>query len=649
MTKPPIRHLRVVEPSARPVIHDAAAFETRAGDRTLFAASDPSLLVFIDFTAIAEAEFLSLLVSSRPKIVIDARAAPRFDVGNLNRKLVFSMFKDVGSSYFDLGAMVGTAALRSIASDADQISSIVQTNVFRGQSQVEGPVAIILEKAAATVDFIDRFAASIDHVSRSGWTTLKVPVVKNHSGLGQRSVVFISHATPNDNPFAQWLATQLSLSGYEVWTDFDRLGGGELFWDTIEDVIRNKAAKVVVAASRLAQTRSGVLDEVSLAITMERTLGLDNFVVPLRIDDMPHSEFRANLLRKNIIDFNENWASGLAALLKTFEEDRVPADAVDSALNVGKLIHERLRTRKAVVEKADPVSINWLHIRRWPPAVHAVSLSTPAHRVGAVARTVSVPHVPYEGMLLSFSPAAHFSAELGGIGVSQSGSVATGEFLSGRWNQHPSLKPHLARRIIANLVRQAWELTAQNRKLSRFDLASGASAWFFADNVLEGNKSAFIDRNGKKRSRALVGFSRKRKVYWHFAAEIRPLANDPTTLVVKPHVIFTEDGINPLESAAKMHALRRGFCKSWWNDRWRDLIAAFLSWLAEDEGELKLGVGSGEISYSASMMALECPVSPDENDDMAEPDDAILDEDDPEIDEEELGYSLALASQGEGE
>lgn len=649
MTKPPIRHLRVVEPAARPVIHEAAAFETRAGDRTLFAASDPSLLIFIDFTAIAEAEFLSLLVSSRPKIVVDARAAPRFDVGNLNRKLVFAMFRDIGSSYFDLGAIVGTAALRSIAGDADQISNLVQQNVFRGRADIEGPVAIILEKSAATVEFIDQFAGRIDHVSRSGWTTLKVPVVANQNGLGERSVVFISHATPNDNPFAHWLATQLSLSGYEVWTDFDRLGGGELFWDTIEDVIRNKAVKVIVAASRLAQTRSGVLDEVSLAITMERTLGLENFVVPLRIDDMPYSEFRANIARKNIIDFNGNWASGLAALLKTFEHDRVPVATVDPAANVGKLIHQRLRARKAVVEKADPVSLNWLRLRRWPPALHAISLSTPAHRVGAASRATAVPHVSYEGMLLSFSSVARFTAELSGVGVSQNGSVATGEFLNGRWNQHPRLKPHLARRIIANLVRQAWEATAESRKLSRFDLASGASAWFFAANMLEGNKWSFIAPDGKKRSRALVGFSQKRKVYWHFAAEIRPLANDPTLLVVKPHVIFSEDGINPLESAAKMHALRRGFCKSWWNDRWRDLIAAFLSWLSDDNGELKLGSGADEISYSAAMLSLDCPVAPDEHDDIPEPDEAVLDEEDPEIDEEEFGYSLAFASQGESE
>jgi hypothetical protein len=106
-----------------------------------------------------------------------------------------------------------------------------------------------------------------------------------------RTVVFISHATPDDNSFAQWLSTQLALSGYEVWTDFERLEGGELFWDTIEDVIRNRAAKVVVAASALAQTRSGVLDEVALALSVERSLGLAQFVIPLRIDETLSSNF----------------------------------------------------------------------------------------------------------------------------------------------------------------------------------------------------------------------------------------------------------------------------------------------------------------------------------------------------------------------
>src|SRR5271157_1238700 len=32
-----------------------------------------------------------------------------------------------------------------------------------------------------------------------------------------RRLLFISHANPEDNAFATWLATQLAIAGYEVW------------------------------------------------------------------------------------------------------------------------------------------------------------------------------------------------------------------------------------------------------------------------------------------------------------------------------------------------------------------------------------------------------------------------------------------------
>ncbi len=43
------------------------------------------------------------------------------------------------------------------------------------------------------------------------------------------SKIFISHANPEDNYFASWLATKLNLLGYEVWCDTEELKGGEDF------------------------------------------------------------------------------------------------------------------------------------------------------------------------------------------------------------------------------------------------------------------------------------------------------------------------------------------------------------------------------------------------------------------------------------
>src|SRR5690606_30838433 len=56
-----------------------------------------------------------------------------------------------------------------------------------------------------------------------------------------RSVIFISHATPEDNAFATWLATQLAVAGYAVWCDTTKLLGGEPFWKDITEAIERHA------------------------------------------------------------------------------------------------------------------------------------------------------------------------------------------------------------------------------------------------------------------------------------------------------------------------------------------------------------------------------------------------------------------------
>lgn len=644
MSQPPKRHLRVVEDAVQPTVHSQEDFEPRHGERTLFATSDPSILAFLDFASIDEAEFLSLLISSKPLHVVDVRLVPRFDVGNLNRKLVFSVFKNAGAAYHDLGATVGAAQLRALSEKPSDVARAVLERVLKNPRPLTGPIVVIVDTRQIVPSFVDEFAKAMDSTNPNGWQTLRLPALSNAKGLGNRTVVFISHATPDDNSFAQWLSTQLALSGYEVWTDFERLDGGELFWDTIEDVIRNRAAKVVVAASGLAQTRSGVLDEVALALSVERSLGLAQFVIPLRIDETPFNEFRANIARKNIVNFHGNWAAGLTQLLQVLENDRVPVEPRDKVSHVGKLVHERLQTKRGLQNKPDPVLVNWVEVRRWPSAIHALSLPVPSIQAGAQARTVDVPNVAFNDVFLSFSNAQSFSTALRGMKASSAGSIATSEFLSGRWKQYPSITPHVARRMASNLIRQAWERTARQKGLIPFALASKTNCWFLPKDKIDGNKAHYRDQLGKRRFKALVGFSPKRGVYWHFAGELRPLPNHPETLVLKPHVIFSEDGITPLESAARMHALRRGFCKSWWNDRWRDLLAAYLSFLAGENPEFTLDAGGVDITVSGLLTELECPVSPDESEavsiseDHAADDDG--DDDDPEIDDEELGFSV---------
>ena len=38
---------------------------------------------------------------------------------------------------------------------------------------------------------------------------------------------------------------------------------------------------------------------------------------------------------------------------------------------------------------------------------------------------------------------------------------------------------------------------------------------------------------------------------------------------------------------------RRSQCKGWWNDKWRDMILAAMTYLADEDGVIRMKLGSG--------------------------------------------------------
>ena len=56
----------------------------------------------------------------------------------------------------------------------------------------------------------------------------------------KKNIIFISHATPEDDELAIWLASRLQMAGYEVWIYKSELKGGEEFWDNIQNTINKK-------------------------------------------------------------------------------------------------------------------------------------------------------------------------------------------------------------------------------------------------------------------------------------------------------------------------------------------------------------------------------------------------------------------------
>jgi hypothetical protein len=83
--------------------------------------------------------------------------------------------------------------------------------------------------------------------------------------------------------------------------------------------------------------------------------------------------------------------------------------------------------------------------------------------------------------------------------------------------------------------------------------------------------------------RSLIG-QWKDKI-WHFGVSADVQLFPVLTYIVRPHVLFSNDGKAIWKSTRQLHRARRSACRDWWNPHWRDRILAAMHWLAQKQGE----------------------------------------------------------------
>ncbi|MCY4597437.1 MAG: hypothetical protein OXC19_21885 [Bryobacterales bacterium] len=81
-------------------------------------------------------------------------------------------------------------------------------------------------------------------------------------------------------------------------------------------------------------------------------------------------------------------------------------------------------------------------------------------------------------------------------------------------------------------------------------------------------------------------------MHWHYGVTPKVRAYPFPHVRFVGRVVFTEDGVMPIDSAKRMHRLRRSFTKSWRNAKWRDMLLAFLHWLSDGDRSLAVRVGA---------------------------------------------------------
>lgn len=422
----------------------------------------------------------------------------------------------------------------------------------------------------------------------------------------ERDTVFISHANPEDNEFAQWLSLRLVNEGYKVWSDVTKLIGGEAWWTEVEDALRKATAKFLFVLSRVSNRKDGTLKELQLADTVRKALGIKDFIIPMRLDDIAHQDMNVLIHRLNAISFTENWAYGLGRLLEKLLRDTVPRNTTAHNAALASSWWESNRGGYDLITPGPEVYLsNWFAIDSLPKAICI-------HRLDGHTWQPDPEGFPATSTgeyLISFAS----QRDLGLSGASTT-VVSTTEVFSRKETWFPLDKAAILNAAV-NMLRQAWDNAMADIGLPFYTMANERKCHFFTEAIVGDKKlisfSISDDIRGK---RSLVGVSGKK--FWHFGISAHPQLEPVLAFIVRYHVLFSSDKATIWESTRALHRARRATCKSWWNDEWRDRLLLSLYWIAQKGGEqdvISLDLSSeNKVKLSILPVRFQAPIAYDD-------------------------------------
>jgi len=456
-----------------------------------------------------------------------------------------------------------------------------------------------------------------------------------------RDIIFVSHANPEDNDFARWLALRLAAEGYGVWCDVTQLLGGEAFWSDIEAAIRTRTVKFLYVLSRTSNHKPGPLKELQVASNVGRDEALQDCIIPLFIDDLPPRQSNILLADINAISFRASWARGFAQLLEKLEKDGVPRHPSFGAGAVASWWRTHYATELGTRIEPEQYISNWFQITELPATVYvhqlrprmraatvplaaaagsaAGSLFPQLHVAAAVEEpepfafpelwTLPFPCARAADRLVSFAPAEDLftGAEpfvVDSVEMQRADFVAAG-FPPG------DILPVQGRNNVLELLGVAWERMARGRGLRRYKMATKRGAMFFPAAITKKSGNIdYVNLAKKLTYRRVVGVKKQPKRYWHFAVDARPLLEPEPHYVIKPHVAFSDDGATIWDNTAALHRARRSQCKTWWNEQWRDRILATVQFLARGQNAIAVPVArSAAVTVASTPVRFESPVA----------------------------------------
>jgi TIR domain len=429
-------------------------------------------------------------------------------------------------------------------------------------------------------------------------------------------MLFISHATPEDNQFAMWLALRLAAEGYPVWCDLTKLIGGEPFWREIESAVRERSCRFLFVLSKHSNANEGTRDELELAATVRKQLEDDHFIIPLRVDAFSCSNTNIRIHQLNVVDFVPNWMTGFQRLLERLQDDKVQKDERFGIDAVSVWWRQQFGEDEGISETEDIYLTNRLELTSIPSSINLIGLESEPSR-DLNPDDAPFPLAAHKRMLVSFADARDLLPflERNKLHFDEGSQRLDSETFLDR-GLYPALESRMAKNLVRYLLRQGFDRFATSKGLKQYSLSNKRKLHWFPQGLVDGDKITFGLPSGGSSWKAVVGYKTikakegtTRIRNWHFGIEAVPRIGFDRFISVLPHVVFSENG-QLYESSRRQHSSRRRQCKSWYNNDWRDRILATLWHLSGGKDTISMQLGSEAFaSFFAYPEEVSSPVS----------------------------------------
>jgi hypothetical protein len=425
-------------------------------------------------------------------------------------------------------------------------------------------------------------------------------------------MLFVSHANPEDNQVALWLTLQLAADGYPVWCDLTKLLGGENFWKDAETAIRVRTSKFLYVLSRTSNVKDGPRRELQIAVNVAKAANIKDFIIPLHIDDLPHTETNVLLATLTAVPFEAGWAKGYQQLLAKLEQDAVPKKDTFGPQAVASWWRQQFSPERGVLREPEQYLSNWFPIKSIPTLyLHTLQRLS----IGPVEPETPLLYPAFvDGIdLVTFAPPEEVESKLGtAISIVSSRSFSQEELRNTSCDT-TGLTVGKVRYFLSRLLRDAWDRWMLSRGLGKYGLSDRANCFFFKKGPVDNLNISFVGLDGKRTHRSLVGYKTnldRSKRFWHFGVAAQPIHEPVLGYRIASHVLFSDDGQASWTDHRRMHKARRSQCRNWHNPEWRDRLLAVVSWLAGDGETLLIPVGEhGRVEVSTKSIEFSSPVS----------------------------------------